>query len=257
MQGLFPSFRRARKGAAFVEYIVLVGLIGAIAIFSILVLGETTNRTFSEAQNTLSDRVAPNGTPTGGNGGGTPPPAGPGPLYTATYPPLITFTYVDGAWGPFDAADFEQAHRQMILDDPTVFGLPAFPDIDAACGPAPGGPDPVYDACAASLADVENGIFAAADAAALDLATTTTWTLGAVSDANGILHTYALSGNVLTLDENPLSLGYPTAPGGAVRRDCPGGPLAGLSDTVELVGARPGGTTVMTLQVPLSDGGIC
>lgn len=255
MQGLLFSFRRPRKGAAFVEYAILMGAIAVVAIFSLILLGQTTDRTFSEVQGTLSDRLEPVATPPGGNGGGNPPPAS--PVYTATYPPLITFTYVYGSWGPFDVPEFEQAHRQLIVADPTAFGLPAFPDFDAVCGPWPGGPDPVYDACAEPLGEIETAIFAAVDAAALDLATTTTWTLGAVSDANGILHTYALSGNVLTLDENPLSYGYPTAPGAAVRRDCPGGPLAGLSDTVELVGTRPGGTTVMTLQVPLSDNGLC
>ena len=48
----------AVKGAALVEYGILVGLIAVLAIGAVLALGEEIRDTFSTVQNTLSSNLA-------------------------------------------------------------------------------------------------------------------------------------------------------------------------------------------------------
>jgi Flp pilus assembly pilin Flp len=64
---------KTSKGAALVEYVVLVGLIGVIAIVSVNELGNTVDEQFDSTTTILETRIglAP---PTVGGGGPTPPP---------------------------------------------------------------------------------------------------------------------------------------------------------------------------------------
>lgn len=48
----------AVKGAALVEYGILVGLIAVLAIGAVLALGEEINKTFETVQTTLSSNLA-------------------------------------------------------------------------------------------------------------------------------------------------------------------------------------------------------
>lgn len=45
------------KGAALVEYGILVGLIAVVSIAAVIVLGNTINTVFSDVASTLSDAV--------------------------------------------------------------------------------------------------------------------------------------------------------------------------------------------------------
>lgn len=130
---LFSAVRRARKGAAVVEYIILLALIGGLAIISALSFGATTRDAYAGADTALRANIPP-ATP-GGGSSTTPtttptttppatPPATPPTTPPATPPaPPAPVSYAIESWSAVMSWDPSEPDRFGLIlsigqDDP-------------------------------------------------------------------------------------------------------------------------------------------
>jgi Flp pilus assembly pilin Flp len=149
--------KRRPKGAALVEYVVLMGLIAVVMIFAIVQLGAGVRVVFDGVNSEVVARIDIPDTGPGGGGSNPPGPTPPASFYFPPFDDPNDFTMpavlalnqnvsFEGAYG------WRDRFVQTVQDDPTIFGLTPNPDPSTVCDVLPTQGE--IDACYVELFDL-------------------------------------------------------------------------------------------------------
>lgn len=141
--------RNSTRGAAVVEYITLLALIGGISVGAVLALGTTIERNAEETHTRVDEIVALSnrGTTPGDGGSGGPGGGGPVVVPSTPTPPVNVFASCESGFGPNPAAVrlegasyLGSADRQMIYATPngSIDGGEGGDDFDTLMVPGVG-----------------------------------------------------------------------------------------------------------------------